>query len=668
MSSSSVSTTASRSFSRCSATRSAIESGIGCGPASRPPSGSRYAHMWRRSTIPVSSCSAPIGSWMATQRSESCWRAASSTRKKSARSRSSMLTKRTRESSSSSARFQTRLVLTSTPITPLSTTTTPSTTRSAAYVSAWKPASPGVSTRLILRSFHPRWQSEPESDIPRFCSCSSQSETVVPCSTVPSRFVCPDSNNSASTREVFPTPRWPATATLRIFVGSVAGIGVVSSSVASSRIVSPPFAAERRLEGGGRAHRRDVGLEPENRLRVELGDPRFGDPEHLADLPERQLLVVVERDDELLALREPRDRVGERLLLLGHRERALRVRGALVLDRVDERHLVAATRARDGPQLVERRDRGAGDLAEALLELLLADPELLGDLLVGRRSAEPGLELADRALDVARAGANGARDPVHGAQLVDDLALDASHGIRLELHVARRVVALDRPDQPEQAVRDEVALVDVGGEARAEAARDVLHERRVREDEAIADLLVARAPEVQPELLGLVGPRRHARENTAFSGELLSRSAPAAPERARREGREPGRHGGGGDTDEQTAAAVPTCECVDGDRRQRGREDREQRPQRVRLHGSSVLPLFGRQRLLALALVLAVPLLLLRSPELLFVRLVLVAVRLVHELSHAPGLPGPRVEKRTGTLAHRHRGVAQLVERRSPKP
>ena len=162
MSSSSVSTTASSSFSRCSCTRSAIESGIGCGPPSRPPEGSMYAHMWRRSTIPVSSCSLPIGSWIATQRSESCCRAASSTRKKSARSRSSMLTKTTRESSCSSARCQTRDVLTSTPITPLSTTTTPSTTRSAANVSAWKPASPGVSTRLILRSFHSRWHSEPD--------------------------------------------------------------------------------------------------------------------------------------------------------------------------------------------------------------------------------------------------------------------------------------------------------------------------------------------------------------------------------------------------------------------------------------------------------------------------------------------------------------------------
>ena len=161
------------------------------------------------------------------------------------------------------------------------------------------------------------------------------------------------------------------------------------------------------------------------------------------------------------------------------------------------------------------------DLAETLLELLLRDAELLRDLLVGRRAADPRLQLADRTLDLAGAGADGARHPVHRAKLVDDLALDPGHRVRLELHVARRVVALDRADQAEQAVGDEVALVHVGGEPGAEPARDVLHERRVREDQPVADLLVPGAPVVEPELLGLVGPR-HDRENTAFPGGLLS--------------------------------------------------------------------------------------------------------------------------------------------------
>jgi len=127
---------------------------------------------------------------------------------------------------------------------------------------------------------------------------------------------------------------------------------------------------------------------------------------------------------------------------------------------------------------------------------------------------------------VARAGADGARHPVHRPQLVDDLALDPRHRVRLELHVSAGVVALDSADQPEQSVRDEITFVDVRGQPGAEPSGHVLHERRVCEDEPIAQLLVARLPKVEPELLRLVD-RRHARENTAFPAGILSFSAPA---------------------------------------------------------------------------------------------------------------------------------------------
>ena len=140
-----------------------------------------------------------------------------------------MFTNTTRESSYSSARAQTRRLFTSTPMTPLSTTSAPSTTRSAAKVSAWKPASPGQSIRLIFRSCQSRCVNVPESDIWRRCSSSSQSLTVVPCPMDPSLFVFPAWNSSASTSEVLPTPRWPTTAMLRIFPGSVAGMELLSS-------------------------------------------------------------------------------------------------------------------------------------------------------------------------------------------------------------------------------------------------------------------------------------------------------------------------------------------------------------------------------------------------------------------------------------------------------
>ena len=54
---------------------------------------------------------------------------------------------------------------------------------------------------------------------------------------------------------------------------------------------------------------------------MKLRDPRFGDAEHLADLAEGQLLVVVEGDHELLALGEAGDRVAEDLAELGLVER-----------------------------------------------------------------------------------------------------------------------------------------------------------------------------------------------------------------------------------------------------------------------------------------------------------------------------------------------------------
>ena len=53
------------------------------------------------------------------------------------------------------------------------------------------------------------------------------------------------------------------------------------------------------------------------------------------------------------------------------------------------------------------------------------------------------------------------------------------------------VEALDRADQAEQAVRDQVGLLDVRGQAARHPARDELDERRIGEHELLAGLLVA---------------------------------------------------------------------------------------------------------------------------------------------------------------------------------
>src|SRR4051812_22692606 len=79
-----------------------------------------------------------------------------------------------------------------------------------------KLGSPGVSTRLTLTSRHSNEASDAEMDMPRAFSSSSASETVVPSATEPSLVVAPASNSSASCNDVFPLPRWPTRATLRI--------------------------------------------------------------------------------------------------------------------------------------------------------------------------------------------------------------------------------------------------------------------------------------------------------------------------------------------------------------------------------------------------------------------------------------------------------------------
>jgi hypothetical protein len=102
-----------------------------------------------------------------------------------------MFTKIIRARSSSSARCQRRVVLTSTPITALTTKIADSLTRRALRASATKLGSPGVSMRLILRSSHSNELSDVLIDIWRACSSGSESEAVVPSVTDPRRLIAP---------------------------------------------------------------------------------------------------------------------------------------------------------------------------------------------------------------------------------------------------------------------------------------------------------------------------------------------------------------------------------------------------------------------------------------------------------------------------------------------
>src|SRR3954469_957782 len=275
-------------------------------------------------------------------------------------------------------------------------------------------------------------------DIERSCSSGSKANTVDPSSTRPRRLTTPASKRSASQRLVFPLPRWPISATLRIRSAALCPTGAIYA-----------------FGGGGLRLRARLEARPEaeHRLGVKLGNPRLGDAEDLADLPQREVLVVVERDDEALALGEGLDRVRETVLDLGRLRLGLGVDRIRVVNRVEHRDLAAtALRVRERPQVVERQHRGVRDLEESAVELLDFHLELRGHLLVGGRALELGLELGVRLLEVASASADRPRHPVEGAELVDDRALHAGDGEGLELDLAVEIEALDRPDQAQQPV------------------------------------------------------------------------------------------------------------------------------------------------------------------------------------------------------------------------
>src|SRR5687767_5569555 len=221
--------------------------------------------MSTRSITPWSSCSLPIGISVAT----TCWPKASlresSARKKSARSRSSMFTNRSRARPSSDARSHSRAVVTSTPMTPFTTKTAPSTTRSAASASATKLGSPGVSIRLSLRSSQRNEERLAEIDISRDFSSGAESDTVVPSATEPSRLIAPASNRSASFTDVLPLPRWPTNATLRILFGDSCAMKPPFPRVRSARLLRKGL-LQRLVDGRRRMHLGQLDHPPQGRV------------------------------------------------------------------------------------------------------------------------------------------------------------------------------------------------------------------------------------------------------------------------------------------------------------------------------------------------------------------------------------------------------------------
>ena len=141
--------------------------------------------------------------------------------------------------------------------------------------------------------------------------------------------------------------------------------------------------------------------------------------------------------------------------------------------------------------MFERRDVGDGDVVLAAAQLVGRDGEHVGELVARRAAAVHRGELLARLVDVALPAAQRARRPVLAAQLVEHGAVDARPRELLERRALVGVVAVDRGDQGLEPARDEV--VDLA--ARRQLAHlledDVLDQRGVGHDQAVAGLDVA---------------------------------------------------------------------------------------------------------------------------------------------------------------------------------
>ena len=277
---------------------------------------------------------------------------------------------------------------------------------------------------------------------------------------------------------------------------------------------------------------------------MQLGDARLGHAEHLADLAQGQVLVVVEGDHELLALGQARDRVGDAVLAARSRRRAARDRARRGSWSVSSSETWSPLESDTRPQLVERDDRRVGDLQQRVLELVHGDARARRPS--PRRSARAGAgaRASTLARSISRARARTERG-TQSSERSSSMIAPRMRGDRvgLELDLALEVEALDRRDQADQPVGDQVGLLDVRGQPGGHAAGDVLDQRRVGDHQPLARALVAGGLVAPPQVLELdrfdvgfqrrppprlLGPRMAARVGRLATARTLPECRPAS--------------------------------------------------------------------------------------------------------------------------------------------
>src|SRR5262252_752499 len=114
------------------------------------------------------------------------------------------------------AHLSMRSVASCTPVSALITTIAVSTAASAPIACPMKSGDPGVSTRWMCAPFQAKFTIDELSECLYSRSSGSESQTVLPRSTLPAAGIAPAFASSASASVVLPAPVWPTSATVRI--------------------------------------------------------------------------------------------------------------------------------------------------------------------------------------------------------------------------------------------------------------------------------------------------------------------------------------------------------------------------------------------------------------------------------------------------------------------
>ena len=133
--------------------------------------------------------------------------------------------------------------------------------------------------------------------------------------------------------------------------------------------------------------------------------------------------------------------------------------------------------------LVDGDERHGLGVIQPLGKFLLAQAEVRADLVLLGDAAQALLEVVDRLLHLAGAGAGAARAPVHPAQLVEDRPADAHGGVGGERAALLRVVLAHGGDKPGDTDTVEIVGLDMRRQVELDPIDYISDQREVAFDQ-----------------------------------------------------------------------------------------------------------------------------------------------------------------------------------------